>query len=555
MQDSAPSSSSRLYSIPGTLDIISISETQCRIPAGGLCTACIELNQVDKKIKEAAALLQQLIRQREELKTERNCHHDQLIQRLPTELVSRIFALCASYPPVSVDSMKVPPLYRQRKPLVSAPWELGVVSRSWRDVVYSTPQLWTVISVNMSRRREAGYSEFVQEWLLRSGDLPLTLSLYTSARSDTVPFEVLSTSEEPKAMQLLAAINQTSQRWRYLDVSLPVPFSGHLRGVSSGTSKLQSIHLGRPLGPRNTRSITFQMHVTPSPSRVALEYIGFKAFDINWDNVTHATIQSFSVAECLEMLRSAHQLTHFAVSYVYNDQDPHESPSENLKIVHNHLQVCEVSSISRLDLLFSHLVLPSLINLHLFDNLSAAASLVSRSDCKITELSVNQSETRLSSEEDLITLLKLCPSLTHLTLLECPISDIFFQELGHDKTPDQQQSTLSQFLPVLSSLSIEALLRFRWDSLTNMFNRHPDPLYAPRRKLRYLKVTILEGERSESDELSDESDDGVTEPLSRLIPKNVASSLLSLLDSEEVVIIIEDEYKHSLLHTALASEG
>ncbi|KAF9442252.1 hypothetical protein P691DRAFT_637135, partial [Macrolepiota fuliginosa MF-IS2] len=53
---------------------------------------------------------------------------------------------------------------------------LGQVSTYWRQILLSTPQLWTTIHLNISWEGAESEATFLGRFLDRSGNLPLTLS-------------------------------------------------------------------------------------------------------------------------------------------------------------------------------------------------------------------------------------------------------------------------------------------------------------------------------------------------------------------------------------------
>ncbi|KAG6817185.1 hypothetical protein H0H87_011887 [Tephrocybe sp. NHM501043] len=97
------------------------------------------------------------------------------MSRLPPEILSRIFALCLN------DDLSASPSVSH------APLLPGRISRRWRDISISTPELWTSFHLHLedlhsdeaSKATEINHA--LELWVGRSGSLPLSLGLYCSA--------------------------------------------------------------------------------------------------------------------------------------------------------------------------------------------------------------------------------------------------------------------------------------------------------------------------------------------------------------------------------------
>ncbi|KXN91364.1 hypothetical protein AN958_01021 [Leucoagaricus sp. SymC.cos] len=138
------------------------------------------------------------------------------INKLPPHILREIFTFCLPY---------------GRNPVMSnkeAPVLLGQVCRGWRQVAHNTPQLWTAIHISLSsspqtafwpsavRKHEATRLRAISSWLLRSQDLPLSISLISNDSS-------LSTSPslaEKLAAPYLQLLSFFSYRWRLVYVSI-----------------------------------------------------------------------------------------------------------------------------------------------------------------------------------------------------------------------------------------------------------------------------------------------------------------------------------------------
>ncbi|CAK5270551.1 unnamed protein product [Mycena citricolor] len=132
-----------------------------------------ELRRLNHEIREVEERLHALCTQRDELETEIGKHKAlvSLVRRLPDELLGEIFCFCIAAYPALVDP-RTPPIC------------LGHVSREWRRVSHSTPELWSSLHVPHLGRADFGVLEdergrFVDlalEWVARSGSHPLYIS-------------------------------------------------------------------------------------------------------------------------------------------------------------------------------------------------------------------------------------------------------------------------------------------------------------------------------------------------------------------------------------------
>ena len=136
---------------------------------------------------------------------------DSTISHLPVELVSNIFMLSDPYP---VETEEFP------HPLLNASWtatgkyqfSLGTVCRAWRNIVWSTPHLWTNIRIWLQTKDVHCHMGFLLLYLRLSGSLPLDIHAWVPQYSD------LTERDYPVLSPLLEALNGHSERWRSLDL-------------------------------------------------------------------------------------------------------------------------------------------------------------------------------------------------------------------------------------------------------------------------------------------------------------------------------------------------
>jgi hypothetical protein len=221
---------------------------------------------------------------------------DLLIRRAPREIASHIFVQCISTDPC-------PSL----KSIICQPLVLGAVCQSWRDIAWTTPQLWTTIAIIISGHPPDPSSrlQLLDQWITRSGHVPLDISLRTAR--DLQPSIV-----EPSVFPLIDLLNQYSSRWRSLHLSVLASLSNRFIGDGETISILKNLTLILRTWPfpRPGDSTTARFSlgtVSPHPQFVKLVNASPRSVDIKWDNLTQLDA-SLRVDELLEIFHHAHQL-------------------------------------------------------------------------------------------------------------------------------------------------------------------------------------------------------------------------------------------------------
>jgi hypothetical protein len=155
------------------------------------------LEETELEILQTQARLQQLVQKRVSSKKEVNDRSSPVL-RLPTELSTKILFDCL--PDIDVDSYGS-----------MTPFYLGNICRTWRDLVWSTPRIWSLICIDLS---SAMTIELVEEWLLRSHTLPLSIGLTYQ------PFPQHDDDDRGHITGLVTAIARVSERWQIIHFCL-----------------------------------------------------------------------------------------------------------------------------------------------------------------------------------------------------------------------------------------------------------------------------------------------------------------------------------------------
>ncbi|KAJ3487709.1 hypothetical protein NLJ89_g11687 [Agrocybe chaxingu] len=492
-------------------------------------------------------MLQILLKERQGLKFQRNKHHDQAVNRFPPELVSRVFteACCPDIRVTSSMARKLFPHIRQGVDQGNQnPLRLQMVCRTWREIALSNPRIWSTIWVNMGWGGDEPYRQFIQEWISRSGDVPLSLSLYEIAYQ----YPIYERESLARMRLLFDVINNTSSRWRELNLFLSEDLVKMLGGDMIGAPLLESIFRGRFLneyGGNYTAPLI--LRVRPSLTHVSLNMCKHTGMVIDWNRVTHVEMKVTPVEDVLGLFPDAPSMTHLTLKSVHGFSRP--LPGE---IIHNRLRVLKVSADSwrreAMDPLLDRLTLPSLEELHLGGSFIQITNLILRSHCRITKLSIDQNLRSLSyrdaePESDFIALLQKVPFLTDLTFTG-PISSTFLERLRLAPTGDTGGSEV--LFPVLRSLDIRCPLEFAWECIGNIFPAHPSPSNGHRSALQLFKLTISKPvARNRQIAVESDGDDGCTWVS---IPDDVLSHLLGVRESTGIQLSIVNDSGENMLY-------
>ncbi|KAF5347270.1 hypothetical protein D9756_009987 [Leucocoprinus leucothites] len=123
--------------------------------------------------------------------------------KVPSDVLREIFYHCLPVAHNAITSIHEPPLC------------LGQVSRRWRDIVYSTPKLWTslhLVAIPLDSPPspiQRALLDAIESWLSRSGALTLSISLYHD-----VPSLVGERTTNSQVQPFLDIIARHAHRWK-----------------------------------------------------------------------------------------------------------------------------------------------------------------------------------------------------------------------------------------------------------------------------------------------------------------------------------------------------
>lgn len=350
-----------------------------------------------------------------------------------------------------------------------SPLIFGKVCRSWREIAWSAPRLWTLLQVNLNKVTDF-HATLANEWLLRSMDQPLAICVTWVAGDKPV--------SESACIAIMGTIAKCSHRWQELKLRLPDFCYDILNHIRNHLPILRFISIDRGMEESGPEMRMFD--AAPQLRVAQIRGMYLNRILLPMDQLTSLSICCGDVDECLEMLQQSPHVIHCAFGNIcvsHNDPGPvhvHASQLEVLELI-DVIELCSDAA----DVALEHLTAPAIrkISWHAYRYLPNKTSLhhhefisfIHRSLCSLESLSLDG--LCLSSDNDLIECLQAVPSLTALSLTEVDITNNVFQMLELHYWPDMPLHTL---LPNLKSLKysgnlrldfsvIAGLLRSRWE--------------------------------------------------------------------------------------------
>jgi len=384
---------------------------------------------------------------------------------LPTEVLSLIFSFCLPY--------------FLRHIRGSGPLIFGAVSKKWRETAWSTPNLWSSISIiiDFNPQRLSHQTALAEEWLARSGQRELSIQVRSQGRHIDDVMEDTEIDYLVFIMRpLIGVIVQYSYRWKSLELLLPTCLFNHIIPRSNNAPLLERLQIEPPKGSSRPGD-ALKFHFTPLLRRVDIKDLKLKTLELQWDFLTHFSGVGMTVDECLEVFRRTRRLKHCRFAKIGpNGSEFPIPPNEDQILVWTvqRLQLNHRHNFGR-SYLFNTLTLPSLISLQYEGNremlpVAALSVFITRSRCALTLLALSAV---VVSDVDLIDFLKLLPALEILQLRSprgdwIGMSDLLLHYFSLNPLPESAVE-VAKFLPFLTTLHYSGRFTFSWASLAKMF--------------------------------------------------------------------------------------
>jgi len=400
----------------GDVQIFSVTSPKpdpCKLANGRPCASCFELENFDR---EAEAILERLSEDRRKILAKINRDHDPFIQRFPLELASRVFDFCIPPQDTYRYPRFIPLLWNASKSQYIKPFNivLGAICQAWRQVAWSTPELWSTLPISLHRCGNRTYKGLVLEWLGRSAQTPLDVFLVDNDVAGSVPL----TEEYVEVWKPFIDIaNGCSSRWRSFHIHASDLVLSYITGDGQGTCILECLRVSLAESEHQRSSHRFSLtNAIPMPSELYSIAMPLRSIDIDWSNLITIEIGGLYVNEFLALLRWAPRLTRCKLLDLQDGQD--EALLLPTPTCHHILHTLEIEALHNqrtAEQLLGLLNLPSLISLFfdsVVNSVENVATFLDRSACRLTTLN--------DIDGNFHKLLALAPHLQALERLEYP---------------------------------------------------------------------------------------------------------------------------------------
>lgn len=409
---------------------------RCLRNGRGVCAGCQKLTDIERKIDDARRALGRLFDEREELVTVINEHHDPFAHRLPVEITSRIFVHCRPVPP----SVYTSGTRCNERELIRNVLDLVRVCKNWRRIAQGTPKLWTILCATMTRSNCISSVKIIQEWLQRSGGLPLFIQIGVEDYDD-------DKSVSHTAQRVVTSLMQHAQRWEVVELDLPPSFSPWMTTILSDKrlDKLEHIKSyiihndGEPL------------QLNAFPSRLTIRAGTLAQLSISCKRLTHVSLSTVCPQEARVLFQDSPHLLFCEILDCDDDSGPTatESPIVNLS-----LRTIKISC--SFATFWDHFSFPSLEKIvhttYSMNDWSPFEAFLLRSDCRLQELDVRGYHPTPLARGGLVDVLKLTSDLKRLSVQGSSFSEAFFSEMDAAALPRDTMEPAVNFLKNLVSI-------------------------------------------------------------------------------------------------------
>ena len=473
-----------------------------------------------EELAELDALLDRLRLKRYDLKRKINRFHSPIIRQLPPDVTSTIFEFCL---PDYTDH----PFSPYTREDLSFPLSLGAICSYWREIAWSTPSLWSSLVVRFpSKLKHESYTAIgiAQEWLARSGQLPLSIRIYA-----TPFYRQIVPALRQLVSPLADIINSYSSRWSELDLYMPQRCYKYFHATAP---ILKSIRFH--CSDDDATNLNFQL-TCPRLERANLWSFPVNGTNIHWDNLTHLTLDSITITDSFLILRKTPRLVFCRVS---GFGSRYRGPSREAPVVLASLRSLQLTSFAHssvTEYFLNNLTVPHLeeFSLPIYYNpsMEAITSFLRRSACSLRSLSMTFS-TFPPYFEGFMGLLQSMPSLNTLSIISITTlmnttpeeydPRIILQLVA--KVLSSQSTSLQQgFLPNLKALEYTGELYLRREKYGDLYPLPPadNAVHGP---LHLLKLDLSPATRIPENMIS---------YLSILVERGVTVNVFS--DSEDIL--------------------
>ncbi|KDR69852.1 hypothetical protein GALMADRAFT_271911 [Galerina marginata CBS 339.88] len=396
-----------------------------------------------------------------------NCRpEDPPIFNLPFEITAKIFA---HYTAENSTPLDYPVRVRSTR---SAPLTLSAICRMWREIAFTTPQLWAAVNIFISSFEQIPLlAELASDYMHRSGNLPLTISI-----TNCVKLERLETRYERQVKWLFDVVRHFSARWCRLVLCIPPELYVEFMGALWYTPILEDVRLTPVTGQDELRQVDFKLGGAPRLRHLELSKLFISRIKVPLENLTSLEVSAVCVDEMLKLLKGANQLLSAKFSEILGNQVDFDFPWPPVPLTHHYLRHLDLRPdgndyYTPVLTFLQSIIVPSLESFvyHGKDGISVDNILIllNSSQIPVTKLEIVLigaiAFEDSSFEEDLVQLFRGTPAITNLSIsllaepLRKTVTDSFFALFGD---PD--------FLPQLEVLSFTGWRGFSWASTRSL---------------------------------------------------------------------------------------
>lgn len=420
--------------------------------------------------------------------------------KMSVEVASTIFKLCLPFIPDGLTDDDQEGYSKFNNQTLFA---LGAVCKWWREIVWTTPQMWTLVNLVVGPKNLATTTIIAKEWLERTRHLPLNIQIYIPHlphRPESVWTFEPTMAEFTRFSEVL---NASSERWADLDLRMPAVLLDKFTGRPANLRSICIINTSPKPYYNDYIALarTAEGEAKPAPTYLSITAVQFESIDASWSNLTRVGVQRISMLDAFDILLQAPRLERYELEDVdcttYNDENAWFTP-----IIHQNLRHLRIEDV-RTDIL-NHLCAENLLSFLLLDTLyievqygfpisNDFVALLERSACPLVDLTFIAP----FNNDLLIPMLKTVSSLRRLILVPTYFShgdytgESLFKRIVHttQRIPlfDESQASIptaarardDAFLPELEYFAYHPR-KFEdfdkiWDLIPGLFGVADDP--------------------------------------------------------------------------------
>ena len=377
----------------------------------------------------------------------------------------------------------------------SMPFVLGSVCRAWRKLAWQTPRLWQCLFVTFSHQNEDIQEKVVEDWIARSGSLPL--ELHISFQDGHIP-----------SLEHVRPLLAASPRWKTLHIG-----PGTFESLRHECARLEcefpllcSVHL-----EEDTMAEGPPWNFLSSPIS-DLTITGNNGIWnlFRWDNLQTFVGHKFDVAHCLSALKAIASessrcqsctLSLIGSGDIASNTDDEPFVLSQLQNLHIEVDASVAPQLDPEDIdlsrLFESIEAPALTTLEMalacVDVVFAShiVNMVKQSNCPLSELVIDLPNI---TEDDLLVTLRQLPSLSSLSYTSFFQHFIFTDETMIFLNPELPSHHSANCLPNLTQFKYAGPIDFEPQYMIDMLKsriHHAESkvaAYPPLKKLLSFKI-------------------------------------------------------------------